>query len=125
MSQNTVGDVIAVSECFPIQVIDRRPALCTGHKGEDHSKRLQHKWQIGPTKMQSLTGVLKFLLEKSLARDHSQYVIGVMEIKLLALLCFRQGSSIGTDTVAKMTQGSCMQRTFVRGMGAWHALRTA
>ena len=36
-----------------------------------------------------------------------------------------QGSSIGTDTVAKMTQGSCMQRTFVRGMGAWHALRTA
>ena len=69
-----------------------------------------------PHKMQTLIGVLKFLLEKSLARDHSRYVIGAMEIKLLALLCFRQGSSIGTDTVAKMTQGSCIRRTFVR---AW------
>jgi len=35
--------------------------------------------------------VLEFLLEKSLARDHSQYVIGAMEMGLLAALCFCQG----------------------------------
>ena len=44
-----------------------------------------------PHKIQSLTGVVEFLLEKSLTRNHSQYVIGAIEIKLLVALCFRQG----------------------------------
>ena len=40
-----------------------------------------------PHKIQTLTGVVEFLL----TRDHSQYVIGAIEIKLLVALCFRQG----------------------------------
>lgn len=46
--QNRPGDVIAVSECFLIQATDGQAALHKGHKGEDHSNRLQQRLQRYP-----------------------------------------------------------------------------
>lgn len=68
-------------------------------------------------KIQTLTGVLEFLLGKSLARDHSQYVISAMEIGLQSELT---PSLKGRRARAHSGRNSS---TFVWGTGAWHTLQ--